>query len=163
MHDPTPPYEQVRRQILEAVRIGALPVGSRLPTIRALARDLGLASGTIARAYKELEATGVLVTARGAGTRVAEGAPRQAAEGHGLTEATGAARTAALAPGSVGGDSRTTPAARDVPMPAADAPASPPALAAEVHAAVARWRSVGYEVDAIRAALEDALRQTDGR
>ncbi len=65
------PWRQVRDQLVHLVRIGALPVGSRLPAIRQLAGDLGLAAGTIARVYRELEAVGVLHTARRAGTVVA--------------------------------------------------------------------------------------------
>ena len=75
LEDPTPPYEQIRRAILDQVASGVLVTGDRLPTIRALAGDLGLAPGTVARAYKELEEAGVLITRRGAGTRIAEGAP----------------------------------------------------------------------------------------
>ena len=58
----TPPYEQVRAQIAALVRSGSLPVGARLPTVRKLAEDLGLAVNTVARSYKELEADGVLET-----------------------------------------------------------------------------------------------------
>lgn len=65
------PWRQVRDQLLHLMRTGALPVGSRLPTIRQLAGDLGLAAGTIARVYRELEAAGVLRTARRQGTVVA--------------------------------------------------------------------------------------------
>ncbi len=65
------PWRQVRDQLLRLIRTGALPVGSRLPTIRQLAGDLGLAAGTIARVYRELEAGGVLRTARRQGTVVA--------------------------------------------------------------------------------------------
>lgn len=69
--DPTPPYEQLRAQVVAAVATGALGVGTRLPSVRQLARDLGVATGTVARAYRELEAEGVVTTARGAGTTVA--------------------------------------------------------------------------------------------
>lgn len=65
------PWRQVRDQLLHLVRTGVLPVGARLPTIRQLAGDLGLAAGTIARVYRELEAAGVLRTARRQGTVVA--------------------------------------------------------------------------------------------
>jgi DNA-binding transcriptional regulator YhcF (GntR family) len=65
------PWRQVRDQLLHLVRTGALPVGSRLPPIRQLAGDLGLAAGTIARVYRELETAGVLHTARRQGTVVA--------------------------------------------------------------------------------------------
>jgi GntR family transcriptional regulator len=68
--DPTPPYEQVRRQVADLVQAGRLRPGDRLPSVRQLAGDLGLAAGTIARAYRELETEGLLVSRRGAGTRV---------------------------------------------------------------------------------------------
>lgn len=65
-----PPYEQIRAQIMDQVSAESLKVGDRLPPIRALATDLGLAAGTVAHAYKELEASGVVTTRRGAGTVV---------------------------------------------------------------------------------------------
>ena len=57
--DPTPPYEQLRRQVRDLVGGGVLRPGDRLPPLRQLAGDLGLAVGTVARAYRELEADGV--------------------------------------------------------------------------------------------------------
>jgi GntR family transcriptional regulator len=66
-----PPYEQIRHQIADLIRHGTLPAGSRLPPVRQLAADLGVANGTVARAYQELEATGLVITRRAAGTRVA--------------------------------------------------------------------------------------------
>lgn len=63
--DPThrdPPYQQIWMQVVAAVAAGSLPVGTRLPTIRQLAADLDLAAGTVARAYRELEAGGVIET-----------------------------------------------------------------------------------------------------
>lgn len=70
----TPPFEQIRAQVVAHVAAGRLAVGDRLPTIRALATDLGVAPGTVARAYRELEASGVVETRRRAGTVVADGA-----------------------------------------------------------------------------------------
>ena len=78
MNNPTPPYEQVRREIIEQVRTGELTPGDKLPAIRVLAGDLGLAAGTVARAYKLLEEAQIIVTRRGAGTTVAPGAPMEA-------------------------------------------------------------------------------------
>ena len=66
-----PPFEQVRGQIERLARTGALPPGHRLPTVRRLADDLGLAVNTVARAYRELEQVGVLVTRGRHGTFVA--------------------------------------------------------------------------------------------
>lgn len=57
---PVPPYEQVRAQIATMVASGVLAPGARLPTIRQLAGDLGLAGGTVTRAYRELERDGVI-------------------------------------------------------------------------------------------------------
>jgi DNA-binding transcriptional regulator YhcF (GntR family) len=68
--DPTPPYEQIRSQVVRLVMTGDLPVGVRLPSIRQLAGDLGLAPGTVARAYRELEAAGVVASRVGRGTTV---------------------------------------------------------------------------------------------
>lgn len=68
---PVPPYEQVRRQIEEQAATGAIPPGHRLPTVRRLAQDLGLAANTVARAYRELEQGGVVVTRGRSGTFVA--------------------------------------------------------------------------------------------
>ncbi len=68
--DPTPPFEQVRRQIAALVVSGRLTPGQRLPPLRQLAADLGLAVGTVARSYRELEAAGLVLSRRGGGTRV---------------------------------------------------------------------------------------------
>lgn len=69
---PVPPYEQLRAQIAGLVAAAELSPGSRLPSVRQLAGDLGLAPGTVARAYTELEAEGLLVTRQRGGTFVAE-------------------------------------------------------------------------------------------
>lgn len=71
--DPTPPFEQLRRQLATAIRAGALAAGTRLPTVRQLAGDLGVAPGTVMRAYRELEEAGLIETRRGSGTTVAPG------------------------------------------------------------------------------------------
>lgn len=68
-----PPYEQVRAQLAGLIARGFLGEGDRLPTVRALAADLGIAVNTVARAYKELEAEGLVTTGRRAGTVVAPG------------------------------------------------------------------------------------------
>ncbi len=61
-------WRQVRDQLALLIAGGQLAVGAQLPTIRQLAGDLGLATGTVARAYRELESHGVLHTARRRGT-----------------------------------------------------------------------------------------------
>jgi len=67
----TPPYEQIRERLRDLIQVGQLAPGARLPPVRQLAGDLGVAPGTVARAYKELEEEHLLVTRRGAGTTVA--------------------------------------------------------------------------------------------
>ncbi|MCK7623182.1 GntR family transcriptional regulator [Streptomyces sp. RS10V-4] len=56
------PFEQVRTQIADQARTGALPVGHKLPTVRGLAGELGLAANTVAKAYRALETDGVIET-----------------------------------------------------------------------------------------------------
>jgi GntR family transcriptional regulator len=81
------PFWQVRRQLSEAIGDGRLPVGTRLPPIRALAEQLGLAANTVARAYRELEVAGLVLTRGRLGTVVSsdavrpDGAPSGAASG----------------------------------------------------------------------------------
>jgi DNA-binding transcriptional regulator YhcF (GntR family) len=67
------PYEQVRRQVAALVAGGDLVAGEKLPTVRQLARDLGLAVNTVARAYRELESDGVISTHGRRGTFVKSG------------------------------------------------------------------------------------------
>jgi len=66
----TPPFEQLRRQVAAMVAEGTLSPGSRMPTVRRLAADLGLAANTVARAYRELESDGVIATHGRKGTFV---------------------------------------------------------------------------------------------
>ena len=68
-----PPYEQIRGQVASLIAAGALPAGTRLPTVRDLAADLGVAVGTVVRAYRELEGAGLVVSRRRTGTVVAPG------------------------------------------------------------------------------------------
>lgn len=67
-----PVYEQVREQIRRMIASGAMQAGTRLPTIRQLAADLGLAKGTIERAYELLEADTMIETKGRKGTFVIE-------------------------------------------------------------------------------------------
>jgi DNA-binding transcriptional regulator YhcF (GntR family) len=65
-----PPFEQLRDQIAARAASGDLPAGTRLPTVRALATELGLAANTVAKAYRALEADGVVTTEGRRGTTV---------------------------------------------------------------------------------------------
>ena len=74
-----PLFDQLRTQIIDGVRDGRLAPGTRLPTVRELAGQLGLAVNTVARAYRELESAGVLETRGRFGTFVARVDPADAA------------------------------------------------------------------------------------
>ncbi|MEJ3405307.1 GntR family transcriptional regulator [Rathayibacter sp. YIM 133350] len=56
------PFEQLRRQVVDAVHSGELTAGTRMPTVRALAAELGLATNTVAKAYRALEEDEVIET-----------------------------------------------------------------------------------------------------
>ncbi len=62
-----------------AIHSGRLPNGTRLPSSRALATDLGWSRGTVTAAYDQLVAEGYLATRRGSGTQVDFAAPATAA------------------------------------------------------------------------------------
>lgn len=74
-HAGGPLFDQLRMQIIGLIRDGRLAPGTRLPTVRELAGDVGLAVNTVARAYRELEAAGVLETRGRFGTFVARSDP----------------------------------------------------------------------------------------
>ncbi|MCD2443656.1 GntR family transcriptional regulator [Agromyces sp. SYSU K20354] len=65
-----PPFDQVRRQVTDAVRSGVLAPGTRMPTVRGLADELGLAVNTVAKAYRALETDHVIETRGRAGSFV---------------------------------------------------------------------------------------------
>jgi DNA-binding transcriptional regulator YhcF (GntR family) len=74
-----PLFDQLRSQIIDGIRCGRLPPGTRLPTVRELAAELGMAVNTVARAYRELESAGILETRGRFGTFVARTDPADAA------------------------------------------------------------------------------------
>ncbi|WP_435201230.1 GntR family transcriptional regulator [Janibacter sp. GS2] len=76
----TSPYEQLRHQIEGLIGSGGLAAGDRLPTVRQLAADLGVAPGTVARAYRELEQRGLLEGRGRAGSFVADDDAHHAAQ-----------------------------------------------------------------------------------
>ncbi|CPR09343.1 GntR family transcriptional regulator [Mycobacterium bohemicum DSM 44277] len=74
-----PLFDQLRTQVIDGVRDGALPPGTRLPTVRELAGQLGVAVNTVARAYRELEHAAIIETRGRFGTFVARYDPKDAA------------------------------------------------------------------------------------
>jgi GntR family transcriptional regulator/MocR family aminotransferase len=75
-----PLHEQLERSLRENIRRGRLPAGTRLPSTRALAGELGVSRGVVTEAYGQLGAEGYLETRQGAAVRVARavraGVPR---------------------------------------------------------------------------------------
>lgn len=86
----TPIFEQMRVAIIDAVRDGRLPAGTRMPTVRQLAGEIGLAVNTVARTYRELETAGIIETRGRQGSFVARLDPTDsamAAAAHAYAEA----------------------------------------------------------------------------
>jgi len=67
-----PFYRQVIDQVKSSIVTGALEPGDRLPTVRQLAVELSVNPNTVARAYTELELTGLVETQMGSGTFVGQ-------------------------------------------------------------------------------------------
>ncbi|MEE2031580.1 GntR family transcriptional regulator [Rhodococcus chondri] len=82
-----PPFEQLRRRIVELVRRDELIAGTKLPTVRGMAEALGIAPNTVAKTYRELEKLGLLETRGRAGTFVADtGDPARTLAQHATSE-----------------------------------------------------------------------------
>jgi putative molybdopterin biosynthesis protein len=105
-----PPSHQVARQVREAIRLGRLRPGARLPPVRTLARQLGVNPNTIARAYLELGSQGLVSGRHGGGTRVAEEAEERMTELRraGLRDLASRALATALAAGHAPEDLQAT-------------------------------------------------------
>ncbi len=70
-HLGTPPFEQIRQHLAKMITSGQLLPQEKLPSIRQLAQDLDVAPGTVARAYSDLEASGLIESRPRLGSRVA--------------------------------------------------------------------------------------------
>ncbi len=65
-----PIYAQIREQLKEQILNGRIPEGSTLPSIRQLAREVGVSVITTTRAYSDLEAEGFIASMQGKGSVV---------------------------------------------------------------------------------------------
>ena len=61
-------YLQLKEQVIRLALTGALESGDQLPSVRVLARELGINPNTVAKAYQELEAEGILCSVAGKGS-----------------------------------------------------------------------------------------------
>lgn len=68
----TPIYAQIITQVKHLIASGALQPGDALPSLRDMAARLRVNPLTVAKAYRELEVSGIVVTERGRGTFIAE-------------------------------------------------------------------------------------------
>ena len=96
LESPVPPSEQIRVRVQELIRTGALAPSTRLPSVRTLAGDLGIAPNTVVRAYTALEEDGLVRTLGRRGTLVADAppAPDDAEVGAAVERAVAVARVA---------------------------------------------------------------------
>lgn len=149
-----PPFEQLRAQLARMIQDGTLAVGARLPTIRRLAADLGLAANTVGRAYRELEEAGLIETRRAAGSYVS------AAGGSGREEARRAAGeyAALVARAGIGHDE-----ALRIVRAALNRDAAPPSLTEARGAAPAPPAEEGDAPPDARAAVPAGEREGDTR
>lgn len=79
-----PLYEQLQEQIIHLSLMGVLEANEQLPSVRSLAREVGVNPNTVAKAYQELERQGIIYTVSGRGSFVSPNvlslqSPRQAA------------------------------------------------------------------------------------
>jgi GntR family transcriptional regulator len=81
-HAGLPPYQQLIRQVEQAVRLGVLVPGDQLPTAKSVVAALGINPNTVLKAYRELEHAGVVEMRAGVGTFVLASAPRAAVTEH---------------------------------------------------------------------------------
>jgi DNA-binding transcriptional regulator YhcF (GntR family) len=106
LNSPIPLTEQIRLGIRQSIATGELAPGDPLPSVRQLAGDLGVNFNTVARAYRDLEQEGLVISRRGRGTVVTsagatEASPSPELERHlvsGLARLLADARLAGLSP-----------------------------------------------------------------
>jgi DNA-binding transcriptional regulator YhcF (GntR family) len=101
-----PLHDQLLAQLELRILTGVLAPGQRLPSVRALARRLGLHPNTVSSAYRDLETAGHVELRRGAGVYVRAGAPAALEDAHGLDEQIRLALSAAFRKGYSGAEIR---------------------------------------------------------
>lgn len=68
----TPIFQQIKDQMIEQILTGKLMEGEALPSIRGLAKDIGISIMTIKKAYDELELEGYIITKQGKGSYISK-------------------------------------------------------------------------------------------
>ncbi len=139
-----PVYRQLHGLLLAAVLEGQLPAGSKLPSSRLLAAELGLARNTVVEVYEHLMAQGCLLGRHGSGTFVADlsadrmiGAPRQRTASRGGAASVAGAGGAGGAAGGAGPANAASSVAAAAAAAAAAATGEAPAPSASAPAQAA--------------------------
>jgi DNA-binding transcriptional regulator YhcF (GntR family) len=101
-----PLHDQLLAQLELKILTGAIAPGQRLPSVRALARRLGLHANTVSSAYRDLEEAGHVELRRGAGVYVRAGVPAALEDARGLDEMVRLALSAAFRKGHSGSEIR---------------------------------------------------------
>jgi len=70
--DPLPFYEQIKKQMMDQIISGNIKAGEMVPSIRLLAKELGISVITVKKAYDDLETMGYIITRAGKGSFVSE-------------------------------------------------------------------------------------------
>ena len=101
-----PLHDQLLAQLELKILSGAIAPGQRLPSVRVLARRLGLHANTVSSAYRDLEEAGHVELRRGAGVYVRAGAPASLEDAKGLDEMVRLALRVAFRKGHSGSEIR---------------------------------------------------------
>ena len=64
----TPIYQQLKEKVLRLIMAGAIGPGDPLPSVRVMARELGINPNTVAKAYQDLEKSGLIYSVAGKGS-----------------------------------------------------------------------------------------------
>lgn len=119
-----PPSRQLAEALLDAVARGAFGPGDRLPSVRGLAEEALVNPNTVGKAYRELEALGVVEGRNGSGVYVTAAAPARARAARGTATLEALAR-AAQAAARAGHDAATIEATVAAALDAAAWKAAP--------------------------------------
>ena len=68
LHSRAPIYQQLKEKILRLIMAGAIGPGDPLPSVRVMARELGINPNTVAKAYQDLEKSGLIYSVAGKGS-----------------------------------------------------------------------------------------------
>lgn len=96
LHSRQPIYEQLKEQVIKLSMLGLMEKNEKLPSVRSLAREIGINPNTVQKAYQELEREGLIYTVSGKGSFISSDEKvRPQIQKKSLEEVTASARRAA--------------------------------------------------------------------